>query len=103
MGPTAEKAFSSYRPTSGVSPYMLLFQRNGQGLDNYSSFVRPQLDQRYMNQQFNRDIYGLERNTRVQQSALQQLNQQNRSLQGVATPQFYMNYQNFYQGQGFGQ
>jgi hypothetical protein len=100
---TTDKAFSSWRQSSPISPYLLLFQRGGQGIDNYASFVRPQVEQRFLNQQFNRDIYGLERNTRGQQSMLQQLNQQTRALQNVATPQFYMNYQNFYQGQGYGQ
>ena len=91
-----EKPFAGYRPMSGVSPYMNLFRRdNGGTLDNYTSFVRPELDQRRLNQQVGRDLRGLERNTRVQSTALQQMERESRNLQGVTTPQF-MNYGNFF-------
>lgn len=98
--PGSNKIFGNYRATSGISPYMNLF-RGGTALgtiDNYTSLVRPELEQRYMNQQVNRDLVGLERNTRMQQMQMQMLNQQRqRSLQGVGTPQFYMNYGGYYQ------
>jgi hypothetical protein len=103
--PTTEKAFSTYHTPSGVSPWMNLFRRdNGGNVDNYTSLVRPELEQRKTNQQVRGDISGLQRNSRTQGMNLQQLNQQNRSLQGVGTPQFYMNYGNYYpyQGQGTG-
>jgi len=92
-----EKPFGAYRPTSGVSPYMNLFRRDtSQGtIDNYSTFVRPQLEQRNVNQQVGRDLRGLERNNRVQSTALQQMERESRNLQGVTTPQF-MNYGNFF-------
>jgi hypothetical protein len=99
-----DKAFGGYRTPSGVSPYMNLFRRdNGGTVDNYTSLVRPDLEQRSLNQTFTRDIRGLQSNTMQQGSALQQLN--NRTLQGVSTPQFYMNMGNYYpgQGQGYGQ
>ena len=86
---SVDKAFSGYRAPSGVSPYMNLFRREGDGVNNYQSLVRPQLDQRFLNQQIGQDIRGLERNTRMQGM---QLNQQSRTLQGVGTPQYYMNY-----------
>lgn len=96
-----EKAFSGYRPSSsGVSPYMNLFRNDTAGgtIDNYTTFVRPALDQRSMNQQFNMDLYGLERNSRLQQSAMRSMYQNsNRTLQSVGTPQ-YMNYGNYYGG-----
>ncbi len=96
-----EKAFAGYRPSSsGVSPYMNIFRNDTAGgtIDNYSTYVRPALDQRSMNQQFNMDLYGLERNSRLQQSAMRAMNQNtNRSLQSVGTPQ-YMNYGNYYGG-----
>jgi hypothetical protein len=106
-----DKPFTGYRPQSGVSPYSLLFQRNGQTNDNYSNLVRPQLEQRNLNQQFNNNIYGLERNTsQIQQTMLQQANQPQRgTAQGIATPQFQnmgaggqSGMQNYYPGQGFG-
>ena len=53
------------------------------------------LDQRNINQQVGRDLRGLERNNRVQNSALQQMERDSRNLQGVSTPQF-MNYGSFF-------
>ena len=95
--PASEKAFGNYRPTSGVSPYMNLFRVGGETVDNYTSLVRPQLDQRFANQQFNRDIRSLQRSSSMQRVNLNQLYRANQTLQGVATPQFYM------QAQGGGQ
>jgi len=96
----ATKAFSSARPfSSGVSPYMGIFRNDTAGgtIDNYSTYVRPALDQRSMNQQFNMDIYGLERNQKIQNAALQQMSRGNtRAPQSIGTPQFYMNYGNYY-------
>jgi hypothetical protein len=89
MPPGMEKAFSGYRAPSGVSPYMNLFRSDSGGtIDNYTSLVRPQLEQRYMNQQLGRDI-NAERNARIQQQMQLQM-QQKRKLQGVETPSFYM-------------
>ena len=59
-------------------------------MDNYTTLVRPQLDQRIQNQQFNRDINGLDRNTNGSADMLQQPNHSRRP-QGMSTPQFYMN------------
>ena len=108
MSPTAPtKPFLGVPPYSspGVSPYMNLFRNdtNGGTIDNYSTFVRPALDQRSMNQQFNMDIYGLERNARLQNRALQQMDRGGpRAPQSIGTPQFYMNYGNYYPGAGQG-
>lgn len=88
--PASQKAFGNYRPTSGVSPYMNLFRVGGETIDNYTSLVRPQLDQRFMNQKFNRDINTLERTSTMQRVDLNKLYRSNQTLQGVATPQFYM-------------
>jgi hypothetical protein len=98
--PVAEKPFAGYRPTSGVSPYMNLFRIQGDSLDNYTSLVRPQVEQRFLNQQFGRDIRSLENNTRSQGLDLRQLYRSNQTLQGVGTPQYYMNTQNYYPGSG---
>lgn len=104
VGPSAassgEKAFSGYRAPSGISPYMNLFRRSGEGVDNYSTLVRPELDQRFLNRQLGGEIRGLQRDTRMQRSNLQQLNRDNRTLQGVGTPQFYQNTGSYYPAQG---
>jgi hypothetical protein len=103
------KAFATARPfSSGVSPYMNLFRNDTSGgtIDNYSTYVRPALDQRSLNQQFNMDVYGLQRNAQIQSAALQQLGRNNsRAPQTIGTPQFYQNYGNYYPGfwQGQGQ
>ena len=75
---------------------MNLFRVQGDTLDNYTSLVRPQIEQRFLNKQFGRDIRGLQ-NRRVQQGVnMQQLYRSNETLQGVATPQYYMNTGNYY-------
>ena len=68
---------------------MNLFRREGDGVNNYQTLVRPQLDQRFLNQQLGQDVRVLERNAQIQRM---QINQQPRTLQGVGTPQYYMNY-----------
>ena len=94
---TSDKPFSTYRAPSGASPYMNLFRNDTSfgTIDNYSTFVRPQLEQRNLNQQVGRDLRGLQRNTRAQNSTLQQMERDSRNFQGVTTPQF-MNYGNFF-------
>lgn len=94
-----QKAFASFNPySSGVSPYMNLFRSDTDAgtIDNYTTLVRPALEQQAANQRFNMDIYGLERRARIQQHSLQQMQQQERTLQSVATPQYYMNYGGYY-------
>lgn len=94
-----QKAFSSFNPfSSGVSPYMNLYRNDTDNgtIDNYTTLVRPALEQRAANQRFNMDIYGLERRARIQQHSLQQMERQERTLQGVATPQYYQNYGGYY-------
>ena len=77
VGPTVPaKPFAGVQPfSSALVPYMGLFRNDTAGgtIDNYSTLVRPALDQRSMNQQFNLDIYGLERNARLQETALRQM------------------------------
>lgn len=103
QAPQPTKAFADARPFSGggVSPYMNLFRNDTAGgtIDNYSTYVRPALDQRSMNQQFNMDLYGLQRNQRIQNAAMQQLGRAySRAPQYIGTPQFYQNYGNYYPG-----
>ena len=100
---TPQKAFASYQPpSSGVSPYMNLFRTDTSNgtIDNYTTLVRPALQQQNANQQFGNDIFGLQRNARIQDAALQQLDHSARTLQGVGTPQYYMNYGGYYPGYG---
>lgn len=102
--PAAEKPFRYAQPfSSGVSPYMGMFRNdtaNGT-IDNYTTMVRPQLDQRSMNQQFNLDIYGLERSARLQQAAMRQMGRNlDRAPQTIGTPQFYQNFNTYYPGLG---
>ncbi|MBU4271397.1 MAG: hypothetical protein KKA28_06000 [Planctomycetes bacterium] len=104
-GPT-QKAFSTYNPfSSGVSPYMNLFRRDTDmgTVDNYTTLVRPALEQRAANQRFNMDIFGLERRARIQQHSIQRMEQTDRTLQGIGTPQYYMNYGGYYGNSGSGQ
>jgi hypothetical protein len=96
-----QKAFGSYQPPpSGSSPYMNLFRtgNNNGTIDNYTTLVRPALQQQNANQQFGNDIYGLQRAERIQRAAIQQVNPQSRYLQGVGTPQYYMNAGGYYPG-----
>jgi hypothetical protein len=98
---TPQKAFNNYQPPpSGSSPYMNLFRTgtNNGTIDNYTTLVRPALQQLSDNQKFGNDIFGLQRNARIQGAALQQINPQARSLQGVGTPQYYMNTGGYYPG-----
>ena len=76
------------------SAYMNLFRSNNGGtIDNYSSLVRPQLQQQALNQQTANDIYGLDHQNRIQQALMQgSLYNGPRTLQGVGTPEYYMNY-----------
>jgi hypothetical protein len=97
--PTAKAFAGTPMNTGGVSPYMNLFRTgNSNGtIDNYSTLVRPQLEQRRTNQQFNTDINGLEANSRVQGLHIQQLNRDTHNLQGVKAQQYFMNYGDYYQ------
>jgi hypothetical protein len=98
----APKPFSGAAQTSasGISPYMNLFRTgsNNGTIDNYSTLVRPELDQRRANQKFGADIHGLENSTHVQGLNIQQLNRDTQNLQGVNATQYFMNYGDFYQG-----
>jgi hypothetical protein len=106
-GPPMEKAFADYRQSTsgGYSPYMNLFRNdtNRGTIDNYTTFVRPALDQQNANQRVNMDIYGLQRNARIQNETLQQLNRGNtRSPESIGTPQYYMNTGGYYPAPGQG-
>jgi hypothetical protein len=93
------KAFSGVQMNTGnSSPYMNLYRTgtNNGTIDNYTTMVRPQFDQRRANQQFGADINSLENTSRVQGFHLNQLNRDTQNLQGVKYQQFFMNYGDFY-------
>ena len=93
IAPPPEKAFSNFRPSSGVSPYMNLFRLQGDSLDNYTSLVRPQIEQRFLNSAVR------PRHSRTAEPDADAGGEHattlrtNETLQGVATPQYYMNTQ----------
>ena len=98
----APKAFSGAynQPSSGSSPYMNLYRtgNNNGTIDNYTTLVKPQLDQTGTNQKFGADIHGLENSTHVQGLNIRQLNRETQTLQGVNATQYFMNYGDYYQG-----
>jgi hypothetical protein len=101
--PPPQKAFgpvvNPYSATNYYSAYMNLFRTdNGGTIDNYSTLVRPALQQQSINQQYGADIYGLDRQYRIQQAMQQSPYNVPRTLQGVGTPQYFMNFGRFYQG-----
>jgi hypothetical protein len=96
------KAFSSVnaQASTGSSPYMNLFRTgsNNGTIDNYTTLVKPQLEQQGANQKFGADIHGLENSTHVQSLNIRQLNRETQTLQGVNATQYFMNYGDYYQG-----
>jgi hypothetical protein len=68
---SGSKPFSSYSSPPTVSPYMNLFRvdLNGNNNFNYSTLVRPQLQQQQMNQQLERQ--NLQNSRRIQSIAAQ--------------------------------
>ena len=83
--PPPEKVYAGTQvASSGVSPYMQLFRNDTAGgtIDNYTTLVRPQLQQQRMNQQFGTDLWGLQRDARIQQSSLQRMQNNARTLAG---------------------
>ncbi len=100
--PIQPKAFSGVynQPSSGSSPYMNLYRtgNNNGTIDNYTTLVKPQLDQTGANQKFGADIHSLENSTHVQGLNIRQLNRETQTLQGVNATQYFMNYGDYYQG-----
>jgi hypothetical protein len=97
------KPFSGYhQATTGVSPYLNLFRSgtNGGTIDNYTTLVRPELEQRRMNQQFGADIHGLENSSRVQGLNILRLDRDTQNVRGINATQYFMNYGDFYPNAG---
>jgi hypothetical protein len=96
----AEKPFSGYSPTPALSPYMNLYRRDNNfgTVNNYYSLVRPMLEQRAYNQRLQYEIGSLERATRSQSQAIQQLDQRTNYLYGIPSGGSFMNFQGYYPG-----
>lgn len=95
---SGSKPFSNYEAPPAISPYMRLFSTDDDfgRIDNYYTLVKPRLEQRSQNLQFGGAIGGLKQRTQVQGAAIQQLGRQTDYLQGAQTPQYYMNYGNYF-------
>jgi hypothetical protein len=102
-GPASSSAalpYSNYQnPYPGTSPYMNLYRGGTNGVvDNYTTLVRPELQQRQANRTFNNDIYSLQSSSHVQGLTLRRLGQDTNSLRGVNATQYFMNYGDYYPG-----
>ncbi len=65
-------------------------------VDNYSTLVAPFVEQRTVNQHLGTGLRGLDRNSRLQGSAINRLDRKTQTMQGVATPQFYQNFHGYF-------
>ncbi|MBN2577450.1 MAG: hypothetical protein JXB10_00470 [Pirellulales bacterium] len=93
------RPYSGYQaPRSGVSPYMRLYSPGSIGADNYTTWVRPELQQQQANRAFGNEISSLQSSTHVQGLSLRRLGQETNSLRGVHATQYFMNYGDYYQG-----
>ncbi len=109
--PSGSKPFSRYTRPQAYSPYMSLFRNDNteRGIDNYSLYVKPALEQRHKNQRVSREIRGLQGSSKTQGLNLREINQQNQARQrpgniipGSNVPQrmpaTFMNTQQYYPG-----
>ena len=96
----SSRPFSDYSPRSGTSPYMNLFRADSQfgEIDNYTSQVRPVLQQRQTNRQTQWDLRSLRSRSGAQGTQLRELNQRTNALQGTSRPNSFGNYFNYYPG-----
>jgi hypothetical protein len=85
-----QKPFSTYQAPSSVSPWMNLYRSgtNNGTVDNYTTLVRPQLEQRSLDQRYGNDINKLQNTTQRQGQMLNQEQMQ----QGLVNPQNFINY-----------
>jgi hypothetical protein len=85
------KPFSDYDQPAAVSPYMELGRISSYAgdIDNYSQFVKPQLERQRASQQVGSQIRQLQTNVRA-------LNTETQSLRGVRIPQYFMDYGGYY-------
>jgi hypothetical protein len=96
--PVQDKPFTNYKPSSAVSPWMNLYRSgtNNGTQDNYTSLVRPELDQQNTNQHVSAQIFGNTTKLQQQQSALQRNGQDVPVGPGLVNPQYFINYGSYY-------
>ncbi len=96
-GAPAGKAFSDYRATPAVSPYMNIFNTGTAGgtISPYNSLVRPQLDQNQQNQQLNTGLGDLQNQIAPLTAPPQLQNSPNSAI-----PQYNLPQGNNYTGNG---
>jgi len=90
------KAFSNYRPTSDVSPYMNMFRGNDAAgtIDNYTTLVRPQLDAQQQSVMTGNDISALQAQSSQNPLAMPLRPQtQSGTIDGGMGSQNYLNYE----------
>jgi len=77
---------------------MNLFRRGDafNTVDNYYTLVQPFVEQQYTNTRVGGEINRLQRASRVQSTAIDRLGRQTEAVEGIATPQFYQNFQGFF-------
>lgn len=86
------KPYANYTPPPAVSPYFNLYRTDNQAgtINNYYTFVKPQVDQRQANLSFGGEIRGIQSNQRLQNTAVQRLGKLNQ-VQGTNAPEFFQN------------
>lgn len=91
-----KKPFANVQQRPTVSPYLNLFRNDNRGdtIDNYTTLVRPFVEQQFTNEVIGGEIQGLQSATRTQGRSLQRINQHI----GMGAPEFFMNHGGYYQG-----
>jgi hypothetical protein len=92
------KPFAGYTAPPTTSPYMNLYRRGAGDSDNYTTLVRPLVEQQHENRVFGGEIRGLQSATRLQTSALYKLGKQPQTQAGTTAPEYFMNYRDYYPG-----
>jgi len=94
------KPFTDYRRPPGTSAYMGLFRNNTGGgvVDNYSTLVRPRLQQQQRNSTFNTRLRGLQATSQSQAAAVQRIGQNTQRVSGTRNTSYYMNLGGYYPG-----
>jgi hypothetical protein len=92
-GAPASKPFSGYQLPPAVSPYMNLFRSQSRfdNVDNYNTYVRPRLEQDFLNQAFTTQIQSLH-------GAPQAGAARGGSQIGLGAPAYFMNHGAYYPG-----
>lgn len=88
-----KKPHTGFQQSSPVSPYMEIYRRGNAGMvDNYTSLVRPMLDQQAQNRQFQSDIGN------VQDALRQPARQVSPQGQDAGQGGYFIDYRGYYPG-----